>query len=85
MRKYIKPVIIMEDFLLTESVAAGCDANVFDTMGNCANNVEGYDELKFMGVFTSDERCKYTSGQFDLSNGKKICLHGSTGTNVFSS
>lgn len=85
MKKYSKPQITIENFLLTENIAS-CGTAVFDTVnGGCQNNFDVLDQLKDSGVFTTG--CKFVAkdGEQWEYNNEKLCLHTSTGTSVFSS
>lgn len=78
-RVYKKPMILQENFVLSENIAA-CDA----AFGNGTNI--SIDDLKFAGYLTDNSCRTVLTEMYEFTyNGLQLCYHTSTGVNVFSS
>lgn len=87
---YRKPEIAIENFLLSERIAA-CDTTTvtYTTTAKCANNADIVDELnRLLGIFSNSANCTDIpdSGvDLDFGGGLKVCVHQSTSNSVFGS
>lgn len=95
-KKYVKPVIAIENFILTEHIAT-CEGDTitFDTKLTCGNNIntdfnEALDLIERttgLRPFNNDEcSIQVAPGyEFQDPDGVKLCYHSSTGLSVFGS
>lgn len=78
-KPYQKPLLIQENFLLSENIAA-CDTNATNNL-NITVEV-----LQFAGYFAAGTCGKALDESYEFEyNGNRLCYHTSNGVNVFSS
>lgn len=90
---YTKPTMAMENFTLTERIAACDDAKAFNTADTCQVNAD-MDDLFDMWRFLLGEDKAFWPGYEceevivqgpSYGDGTKLCYHTSLGTQVFAS
>jgi hypothetical protein len=79
MKKYEKPMVIIEDYSVSEFIAKNsCESrvNFREGMGGCTFNYSG------INLFTNSlSECAFSVDQNDAFNG--VCYHGPSGSNNF--
>ena len=82
-KKYVKPQIIIENFSLSETIAAGCEVKTnLPSANTCGLDFSGlsvfFDGMTGCSMITVSKN--EGDGQWD-----KICYHVPTGENIFAS
>lgn len=84
-KEYVKPLVIVENFLMSSSIAASCSntGDTFSTAENCAAN---YNIDAILGAIGDLELGVGQETIINLGNEiVKVCYHSSTGVNIFGS
>lgn len=84
-KEYVKPLVIVENFLMSSSIAASCSntGETFSTTENCAAN---YSIDAILGAVADMRLGVGQETIINLGNEVvKVCYHSSTGVNVFGS
>lgn len=76
-KEYAKPLLIVEDFTLSEHIAA-CDENY-------ANHLTWVQGLNVWGYFTDNTGFTCSKEPDEFCDSDEFCYHTSVGTSVFGS